>query len=330
MRVLVFVALCASASGFRFSTSVNVQQHRRRLVAATVPSRVALFMDAGKDDDDTPLPVPSITSLAYAAIVFLQSKDTYDSPVVREWVSKGFPLDSIQGVLPSILGNGILVGYGLFQLGKMAGIGKTNYYGDLEGPEVGSLSQQAATWALAGEVPTRSADGAYEVATFAGGCFWGTELHYQRIPGVIDTCVGYTQGRVDKPSYGQVCGGTTGHTEGIMMTYDPEVVSYGELCDKLMRTIDSTALNRVGNDIGTQYRHGLYPATDAQAEEADRAIERETQRKQRAFGARAGKVVTEVKKAKVFYPAEKYHQRKLQKGGQSAEKECTVAVRCYG
>lgn len=61
-----------------------------------------------------------------------------------------------------------------------------------------------------------------------------------------------------------------------------------------------------------------------------RAIERETQRKQRAFGARAGKVVTEVKKAKVFYPAEKYHQRKLQKGGQSAEKECTVAVRCYG
>ena len=174
MRVLVFVALCASASGFRFSTSVNVQQHRRRLVAATVPSRVALFMDAGKDDDDTPLPVPSITSLAYAAIVFLQSKDTYDSPVVREWVSKGFPLDSIQGVLPSILGNGILVGYGLFQLGKMAGIGKTDYYGDLEGPEVGSLSQQAATWALAGEVPTRSADGAYEVATFAGGCFWGT------------------------------------------------------------------------------------------------------------------------------------------------------------
>ena len=225
MRAALAFALGASVSGF--STSINVQ-HCRPLAAAAPPKRVALFMDAAKEDDSTPLPIPSVTSLLYAAIVVLQTKDTYDSPVVREWVSSGFPLSSIQGVLPSILGNGILAGYGLFQLGKMAGLGKTDYYDDLEGPEVGSLSQQAAVWAREGEVPTRSADGAYEVFTAAGGCFWGTELHYQRMPGVIATSVGYTQGRIEQPSYGQVCGGTTGHTEAIMLTYDPEVVSYGE------------------------------------------------------------------------------------------------------
>ena len=62
----------------------------------------------------------------------------------------------------------------------------------------------------------------------------GTELHFQRMPGVIATCVGYTQGRTEKPSYGEVCGGTTGHTEGLQLLYDPSVVEYGALCDKLM------------------------------------------------------------------------------------------------
>lgn len=109
-----------------------------------------------------------------------------------------------------------------------------------------------------------------------------------------------------------------------MLTYDPEVVSYGELCDLLFRTIDSTALNRVGNDIGTQYRHGIYPHSDEQAEQAAAAMEREVKKQ------RGRRVVTEVKRATVFWPAERYHQRKLQKGGQSAEKDCKVAVRCYG
>ena len=129
----------------------------------------------------------------------------------------------------------------------------------------------------------------------------------------------------------QVCSGTTGHTEGLQLLYDPNVVSYALLCDKLIDTVDSTALNRVGNDIGTQYRHGIYPHTDAQAEEATLALEREQERKNKIPGA-AGmrKVVTEVKRATVFWPAEKRHQRYLQKGGQSAAKDATQDVRCYG
>ena len=188
---------------------------------------------------------------------------------------------------------------------------------------MGSFAREAGEWALAGEVPTKSKDG-FEVATFAGGCFWGTELHFQRLPGVVETCVGYTQGANERPTYAQVCSGTTGHTEGIQLTYDPAVVSYEALCDKLLSTVDPSALNRVGNDRGTQYRHGLYPHTDAQEAAAGRCIERA----QAALGDRP--VVTEVKRAAVFFPAEGYHQRYLQKGGQDASKEATERVRCYG
>ena len=73
------------------------------------------------------------------------------------------------------------------------------------------------------------------------------------MPGVIATCVGYTQGSVTKPSYEQVCSGTTGHTEGIQLIFDPAVISYSQLCEKLLSTVDPTAKNRVGNDRGTQY-----------------------------------------------------------------------------
>ena len=82
-------------------------------------------------------------------------------------------------------------------------------------------------------MPTTSPDG-YAVGTVAGGCFWGTELHLQRVDGVIATAVGYTQGRVDRPTYKQVSSGLTGHAEALMFTYDPAVVSYGELCDQLI------------------------------------------------------------------------------------------------
>ena len=73
-------------------------------------------------------------------------------------------------------------------------------------------------------MPTKSKDGLC-IATFAGGCFWGTELHYQRIPGVVATCVGYTQGRVERPTYGEICTGRTGHTEACQLIYDPKRVS---------------------------------------------------------------------------------------------------------
>ena len=111
-----------------------------------------------------------------------------------------------------------------------------------------------------------------------------------------------------------------------MVMYDPSIVSYGKLCDTLIATVDSTRLNCVGNDFGTQYRHGLYPCTDEQEAEALEAIEREQARQARF----KGKVVTEVRRAGVFWPAERVHQRKLQRGGQSAAKGDETEVRCYG
>ena len=139
--------------------------------------------------------------------------------------------------------------------------------------------------------------------TQAGGCFWGTELHFQRIPGVVHTAVGYTQGKVEKPSYAQVCTGTTGHTEGLQLTYDPAEVSFESLCDKLLSTVDATALNRVGNDRGTQYRHGIYYHNEEQRAAGEAALAREQARQ----GA-GREVVTELKAAEVFWPAENYHR----------------------
>ena len=306
---LLMLAACPSAAGLLLGSHGAIRARR----GASLSLRMQV-----KDDKPAPLPVPSVQTLAYAGIVAFSVKDLLEDERVGAWVTAaGEP------PFASLAGNGILIGYSLYQLAKFFGFGKTDYYDNLEGLDVSSLSSQAAAWALANEVPERSADGMYEVATFAGGCFWGTELHYQRMPGVIATCVGYTQGRLEKPSYSQVCSGTTGHTEGIQLLYDPSVVSYDALCDKLLSTVDSTAANRVGNDIGTQYRHGIYPHTDAQATAAAAAIEREQAK-------RKGNVVTEVQRATVFWPAEKYHQRYLQKGGQSAAKDAKEAVRCYG
>ena len=131
-----------------------------------------------------------------------------------------------------------------------------------------SLGRDAAEWALAGEVPERSKDG-LSLATLAGGCFWGTELHLQRVPGVVATCVGYTQGRTLRPTYAEVCGGRTGHTEACMVLFDPKRVSFTDLCAVLFRTIDPTLRDQVGNDFGTQYRHGIYAHCDAHLREAE-------------------------------------------------------------
>lgn len=137
----------------------------------------------------------------------------------------------------------------------------------------------------------------------AGGCFWGTELHYQRLEGVIATCVGYTQGRVKFPTYGEVCMGRTGHTEATQIIYDPSKVSYVELCETLLSTIDPTLKDQVGRDFGTQYRHGIY-THDEEQYEAARAIVAAEQAK-----LPAGKMVwTEVKPATVFWPAEEHHR----------------------
>jgi len=217
----------------------------------------------------------------------------------------------------------IILGLGSSSLAKSFGIIGGVDYATLDGLDARSLAKQAGEWASAGEVPIVSADGMYEVATFAGGCFWGTELHFQRLPGVVATCVGYTQGSTPSPTYEQVCGGLTGHTEGIQLLFDPLVVTYEDLCKKLLSLVNPTLRNQVGNDRGTQYRHGIYPHTEAQREVAERCLSQEQTK-------HAQPVVTELKPAAVFFPAENYHQRYLEKGGQSAEKNAPEKVRCYG
>ena len=190
-----------------------------------------------------------------------------------------------------------------------------------------SWAREAGAFAVEGAVPARSADG-LAVATFAGGCFWGLELAFQRVPGVVATSVGYAMGDAPRPTYKQVCGGYTGHTEAVQLVYDPAACDYGDLCRALFARVNPTLLNRVGNDVGTQYRHGIYTHTAEQAAEAKRvwdAVNEQT----------GGKVVTELRPAEVYWPAEEYHQQYLAKGGragnpQSPAKGCTDTIRCYG
>ena len=313
IHVSMLATLCTSAAAFSVPHSPP---------APTLRSRSAADVQVTMQLPSLPPNLPSL-STALTALITVQSAYGLTSDI-----------PALFGPSPDYFGTAVNAGflvYGVKQGLEMTGLlGKSEYYGGLEGMEVNSFAKEAGEYALAGVVPTATKDGQYEIATFAGGCFWGTELHYQRLPGVVATCVGYTQGAVEKPSYQQVCSGTTGHTEGIQLAFDPAVVTYDELCDKLLDVLglDVTELNQVGNDRGTQYRHGIYPHTPEQAEAAARAIGRCQARfttPEKTF-----KVVTEVKDARVFWPAEGYHQRYLEKGGQSAAKNAQERVRCYG
>ncbi|KDO24073.1 peptide-methionine (S)-S-oxide reductase [Saprolegnia parasitica CBS 223.65] len=168
------------------------------------------------------------------------------------------------------------------------------------------------------------------VATFAAGCFWGVQLHFQRMQGVLGTSVGYTNGHVPHPTYDQVCAGTTGHAEAVRVQFDPSVVSYDELLDKFWSIHDPTTLNRQKFDIGTQYRSGIYYHSEAQREAAE-ASKAARVVPWSLLGVFFGnKIVTEIEPAGEFYPAEEYHQRYLEKGGQCARVGTTDRVRCYG
>lgn len=177
-----------------------------------------------------------------------------------------------------------------------------------------------------------------DIATFAGGCFWGIELAYQRVPGVTHTSVGYTQGETPNPTYQEVCSGRTGHTEAIQVYYDPKEVSYGKLLDVFFERTDPTTLNRQGNDAGTQYRSGIYYHSPEQKAEAERVMaEVQAKLDAGAWPKRVAgkKVMVELKPAGDYYLAEDYHQQYLSKGGrmgsaQSAAKGCTDPIRCYG
>lgn len=140
-----------------------------------------------------------------------------------------------------------------------------------------------------------------ETAIFAGGCFWCVEAVFQDLIGVEKLESGYIGGHVPDPTYKQVCGGDTGHAEGLRVTFDPTLLSYGDLLDIFFATHDPTQLNRQGNDIGTQYRSAIFPLNDTQRSEAEAAIVR-------AQPDWPAPIVTTLEAATTWYPAEDYHQ----------------------
>lgn len=141
------------------------------------------------------------------------------------------------------------------------------------------------------------------IAVFAGGCFWCTEAVFQMLKGVISVTPGYTGGVDDDPSYEKVHQGGSGHAEAIKIEYDPSVISYDDLLTVFFNTHDPTTLNKQGNDVGTEYRSGIFCVDDDQKKKAE-----ETIKELNDSGAYDKPVVTEVTKFTHFYPAEDYHR----------------------
>jgi peptide-methionine (S)-S-oxide reductase len=149
-----------------------------------------------------------------------------------------------------------------------------------------------------------------ETAVFGMGCFWGAERVFWRIPGVYTTAVGYAGGFTPNPTYEETCSGRTGHTEAVLVAYDPEQVSYDELLRAFWEGHDPTQGMRQGNDAGTQYRSALYWTTDAQREAAEAS---RVAFEERLRAAGHGAITTELAPAGPFFYAEPYHQQYLHK-----------------
>ncbi len=142
-----------------------------------------------------------------------------------------------------------------------------------------------------------------DTATFGTGCFWCTEAIFQQLEGVIKVTSGYMGGKVDNPTYKQVCTGTTGHAECLNIDYDPAKISFDELLEVFWQTHDPTTLNRQGNDVGTQYRSVIFYHSEEQKAKAEKYKAELTK-----SGAWDNPVVTTLEPLAKFYPAEDYHQ----------------------
>ena len=148
-------------------------------------------------------------------------------------------------------------------------------------------------------------------ALFGMGCFWGAERRYWTTPGVYTTAVGYAGGYTPNPSYDEVCTGRTGHNEVVLVVYDPAAVTYDELLRVFWESHDPTQGMRQGNDVGTQYRSGIYVYDAAQRAAAERTRD-QFQAALQAAG-RGGAITTEIVEAPTFYYAEGFHQQYLAK-----------------
>lgn len=184
----------------------------------------------------------------------------------------------------------------------------------------------------------------FKIATVAMGCFWGGELAFMRMTGVVGTRVGYTQGHVENPTYEQVCDGMTGHREAIQVTYDTRVCSYEDILDVYFERLAATLVATTSSTSGAaaseeglaasvanmpssksmQYQHGIYYHDGEQCQEAEKYLA------SHEYSWYRDRYNIELKQAAPFYSAEERHQQYLYKGGQSARKGSREIIRCYG
>jgi peptide-methionine (S)-S-oxide reductase len=145
--------------------------------------------------------------------------------------------------------------------------------------------------------------GETQTIVLGGGCFWCTEAVYKEVRGILDVESGYSNGNAERPSYEEVCTGRTGYVEVVKLTYDPAQITLRQILEIFFVVHDPTQLNRQGNDLGSQYRSGIYCTTPEQKQVADDMIRQMSQEK--LFGK---PIVTEVEPLANYWPAEDYHQ----------------------
>ena len=145
-----------------------------------------------------------------------------------------------------------------------------------------------------------------EIAILGLGCFWGPEIKFSKLDGVIKTEVGYCGGHNAETNYKEVCTGSTNHAEVVKLDFDPKIISYDKILEFFFEIHDPTTLNSQGPDFGTQYRSEIFYLNDDQKTTAENIINKENERL-------SGKVVTKLSQVKNYCPAEEYHQRYLEK-----------------
>lgn len=177
------------------------------------------------------------------------------------------------------------------------------------------INSAALNFIPRGQPIPKESQPALETAYFAGGCFWGVEDRFAKIPGVVDAVSGYQGGRIDRPSYERVSSGDTGHAETVKVVFDRHLVAYKTLVERFFAMHDPTTPNRQGPDVGTQYRSAIFTASEEQLKTARQAVD-QLQKDSRFQGRR---IVTELQPAGPFYEAEEYHQNYHAKHGGSCE-----------
>jgi peptide-methionine (S)-S-oxide reductase len=150
----------------------------------------------------------------------------------------------------------------------------------------------------------------FETAAFGMGCFWGAERIFWKLDGVYSTSVGYAAGHTPNATYEEVCSGRTGHTEAVMVVFDPAVISFERLCQVFWESHDPTQGMRQGNDVGTQYRSGIYVTSDAQRETA---LATRDLFQPKLTAARYGEITSDIEPLGDYFYAEAYHQQYLAK-----------------